>query len=113
MERLSLEASIEDKRQNLIRTELAWVRRGAQARSTKQKARLQRFDELINKDSFKPDENLDISVASSRLGNKIIEIHNISKSFEENTVIDNLEYTLTRTDRIGIIGKMVWVNLPL
>lgn len=105
MERLSLEASIEDKRQNLIRTELAWVRRGAQARSTKQKARLQRFDELINKDSFKPDENLDISVASSRLGNKIIEIHNISKSFEENTVIDNLEYTLTRTDRIGIIGK--------
>ncbi len=113
MERLALEASIEDKRQNLIRTELAWVRRGAQARSTKQKARLQRFDELINRDSFKPDENLDISVASSRLGNKIIEIHNISKSFEGNTVIDNLEYTLTRTDRIGIIGKMVWVNRPL
>lgn len=105
MERLALESSIEDKRQNLIRTELAWVRRGAQARSTKQKARLQRFDELINRDSFKPDENVDISVASSRLGNKIIEIHNISKSFEENTVIDNLEYTLARTDRIGIIGK--------
>lgn len=105
MERLALESSIEDKRQNLIRTELAWVRRGAQARSTKQKARLQRFDELVNRDSFKPDENVDISVASSRLGNKIIEIHNISKSFEENTVIDNLEYTLARTDRIGIIGK--------
>lgn len=105
MERLALEASIEDKRQNLIRTELAWVRRGAQARSTKQKARLQRFDELTNREAFKPDENLDISVASSRLGNKIIEIHNISKAFEGNTVIDNLEYTLARTDRIGIIGK--------
>lgn len=105
MERLALEASIEDKRQNLIRTELAWVRRGAQARSTKQKARLQRFDELTNRETFKPDENLDISVASSRLGNKIIEIHNISKAFEGNTVIDNLEYTLARTDRIGIIGK--------
>ncbi|WP_300282642.1 ABC-F family ATP-binding cassette domain-containing protein [Peptacetobacter sp.] len=105
MERLQLESSMEDKRQNLIRNELKWVKRGARARTTKQKARLQRFDELINKDVIKEDEKIDISVASSRLGKKIIEIKNISKSFDGKKVIDDLEYTLARTDRIGIVGK--------
>lgn len=104
-ERLSLEASLEDKRQNLIRKELAWVRRGARARSTKQKARLQRFDELVNQDNLNSDENIEISVGSSRLGNKIIEIHNVSKSFGNKNIIDNLDYTVARNDRIGIIGK--------
>lgn len=105
MERLAMEASMEEKRQNLIRTELAWVRRGARARSTKQKARLERFDELTNREVITPDEKMDISVGSSRLGNKIIEIHNISKKFGDKTVINDLEYTLARHDRIGIIGK--------
>ena len=105
MERMAIESSMEEKRQNLIRTELAWVRRGAKARTTKQKARLQRFDELTNREVITPDENMDISVGSSRLGNKIIEIHNISKTFGDKTVINNLEYTLARHDRIGIIGK--------
>ncbi|WP_304340026.1 ABC-F family ATP-binding cassette domain-containing protein [Metaclostridioides mangenotii] len=104
-ERLAMEASIEDKRQNLIRTELKWVRRGALARSTKQKARLQRFDDLVNNEASKKDENIDISVSSSRLGKKIIEINNISKSFGYKKVIDNLDYTIARNDRIGIIGK--------
>ena len=105
MERMAIEFSMEEKRQNLIRTELAWVRRGAKARTTKQKARLQRFDELTNREVIAPDEKMDISVGSSRLGNKIIEIHNISKTFGDKTVINNLEYTLARHDRIGIIGK--------
>ena len=105
MERLAIESSMEEKRQNLIRTELAWVRRGARARTTKQKARLQRFDELINKDVITPDEKIDISVGSTRLGNKIIEMHHICKSFGDKTVINNLDYTLARHDRIGIIGK--------
>lgn len=105
MERLALEASMEEKRQNLMRKELAWVRRGAKARTTKQKARLQRFDELVNQDIIKPDDQMDISVGSTRLGNKIIEIHNISKSFDGKCLINNLDYTLARTDRIGIIGK--------
>lgn len=104
-ERLNLEQSLELKRQNILRKELAWVRRGAQARSTKQKARLQRFDELVNADKNIIDEKLDISVGSSRLGNKIIEIHNISKSFDNKKIIDGLDYTLTKQDRIGIIGK--------
>ncbi|MDK2585089.1 ABC-F family ATP-binding cassette domain-containing protein [Romboutsia sedimentorum] len=105
MERLALESSMEEKRQNLIRTELAWVRRGAKARSTKQKARLQRFDDLTNQDDFSNDGKMDISVGSTRLGNKIIEIHNISKAFDDKILIKDLEYTLARTDRIGIIGK--------
>lgn len=105
IERLALESSMEQKRQNLIRTELAWVRRGARARTTKQKARLQRFDELVNDVPTYRKDNLEISTASSRLGKKIIEIHNISKSFGDKKIINNLEYALSRTDRIGIIGK--------
>ncbi|MGL4913943.1 MAG: ABC-F family ATP-binding cassette domain-containing protein [Romboutsia sp.] len=105
MERLALESSMEEKRQSLMKKELAWVRRGAKARTTKQKARLQRFDDLTSQDNFITDEKIDISVGSTRLGNKIIEIHNISKAFGEKILIDNLEYTLARTDRIGIIGK--------
>ena len=105
MERLALEASMEEKRQNLIRNELAWVRRGAKARTTKQKARLQRFDELVNRDVITADEKIDISVGSTRLGKKIIEIHHISKAFDGRILINDLDYTLARTDRIGIIGK--------
>ena len=105
MERLALESSMEQKRQSLIRTELAWVRRGARARTTKQKARLQRFDDLVNTEVLSKNENLEITTASSRLGKKIIEIHNISKSFGERKLINNLEYAIARTDRIGIIGK--------
>ena len=105
MERLALEASMEEKRQNLIRKELAWVKRGAKARTTKQKARLQRFDELANKNDYTPEDKLEISVGSSRLGKKIIEIENLSKSFDGRTFIDNLDYTLARTDRIGIVGR--------
>ena len=105
MNRLQLAESMEAKRQNLLRKELAWVRRGAKARTTKQKARLQRIDELSNKNDYTPEAKLEISVGSSRLGKKIIEIENLSKSFDGRTFIDNLDYTLARTDRIGIVGR--------
>lgn len=105
MNRLQLAESMEAKRQNLLRKELAWVIRGAKARTTKQKARLQRFDELSNKNDYTPEDKLEISVGSSRLGKKIIEIENLSKSFDGRTFIDNLDYTLARTDRIGIVGR--------
>ena len=105
MARLQLAESMEAKRQNLLRKELAWVRRGAQARTTKQKDRLQRFDELSNKTVYIPEDKLEISVGSSRLGKKIIEIEHLSKSFDGRTYIDDLDYTLARTDRIGIVGR--------
>ena len=105
MNRLQLAESMEAKRQNLLKKELAWVRRGAKARTTKQKARLQRFDELSNKNDFTPEDKLEISVGSSRLGKKIIEIEHLTKSFDGKTFIDDLDYTQARTDRIGIVGK--------
>ena len=105
MERLQLEQTLEDKRQSLIRNELKWVRRGAKARTTKQKARLQRFDELVNREYVKPQENLEMSFIGTRLGKKIIEINNISKSFGDKTLIKDFSYIFTKTDRVGIVGE--------
>ncbi|WP_432408969.1 ABC-F family ATP-binding cassette domain-containing protein [Wukongibacter sp. M2B1] len=104
MERTSLETAMEKKRQNLYRKELEWIRTGARARTTKQKARIQRFEEIKESKIDLNDSNLEISVGHSRLGKKIIEIKDISKSFGENHLIKNFNYTLLRDDRIGIIG---------
>ncbi len=105
IERVEMEQASEEKRQNLIRKELAWVRRGAKARTTKQKARLDRFDELVNQKGFTEDANVEISVMGSRLGKKIIEIEHITKSFDDRKLIDDFSYIVTRHDRIGIVGE--------
>ncbi|RCX21748.1 ATP-binding cassette subfamily F protein uup [Fontibacillus phaseoli] len=98
------EAASEQKRQNLLRNELAWIRRGAQARSTKQKARIERFEKLQNmKTDFKSD-SLDISVASTRLGRKILEISGLRKSAGDRLLIGDLTYTAVPGDRVGIVG---------
>ncbi|MGL5382825.1 MAG: ABC-F family ATP-binding cassette domain-containing protein, partial [Culicoidibacterales bacterium] len=104
MERVQLEASSEQKRQNLLRKELAWVKRGAKARTTKQKARLDRFEDLSNQDGFQELQQVEIALTSSRLGRKIVEFHNISKSFDGKTLIKDFTYTLAKSDRIGIVG---------
>lgn len=104
MERIEMEKSSEAKRQNLLKKELAWVRRGAKARTTKQKARIDRYHDLASQESFKDYENVEISVAGTRLGKKVIEFHNISKSFGDKKLIENFEYIMVRNDRIGIVG---------
>ena len=104
MERIAIEKAREEKRQNLIRKELAWVRRGAKARTTKQKARLQRFDELVNQEGFIENENIEISVMGTRLGKKIIEIEHLNKSFGDKKIVDDFNYIVLRSDRIGIVG---------
>ncbi|ELC8454023.1 ABC-F family ATP-binding cassette domain-containing protein [Clostridium perfringens] len=104
MERIAIEKASEEKRQNLMRKELAWVRRGAKARTTKQKARLQRFDELVNQEGFIENENIEISVMGTRLGKKIIEIEHLNKSFDDKKIIDDFNYIVLRSDRIGIVG---------
>lgn len=104
MERKNLESGMEKKRQNLYRKELEWIRTGARARTTKQKARIQRFEEIKESKIDINESNLEISVGHSRLGKKIIEIKDISKSFGKNQIIENFSYTLLRDDRIGIIG---------
>ncbi|WP_068786416.1 ABC-F family ATP-binding cassette domain-containing protein [Paenibacillus phocaensis] len=103
-EREEREAASEQKRQNLLRNELAWIRRGAKARSTKQKARIERFEQLqAAKTEYKSD-SLEISVASTRLGRKILEIDGLRKSIEGRLLIGELTYTAVPGDRVGIVG---------
>lgn len=104
MEREDREVAEERKRQGLLRRELAWIRRGAKARTTKQKARIERFETLKEKEVDLTHDNLDISIVSSRLGKKVIKLEHIHKAFHGNKVIDNFSYTVLRNDRIGIIG---------
>lgn len=105
MERMEREESEQKKLDSLIKTELKWVKRGAKARTTKQKARLQRFDELVNREYIKPPEDIEINFIGSRLGKKIIEIENLSKSYDDKKIIEDFNYIFTKTDRIGIVGK--------
>ncbi|MEK3903699.1 ABC-F family ATP-binding cassette domain-containing protein [Paenibacillus sp. FSL R7-0179] len=99
------EASEEQKRKNLLRTELAWIRRGAKARSTKQKARIDRFEKLKASTGGNSASSLDISVASTRLGRKIIELQDLTKSLDGRTLIEDLNYIAVPQDRVGIVGK--------
>ncbi len=92
------------KRRNIFRTELEWIRTGARARSTKQKARIDRFEQLKEAKVDLRKDNLEIMVGARRLGKKVIYLDHVTKSFGDLTVIKNFEYTVLRGDRIGIIG---------
>ncbi len=94
----------ERKRQSILRVELEWVKRGARARSTKQKARLERYEELKNTSAPVKDESVELGSMASRLGKTTIELHNISKSFDGRTIIKDFSYNFLKNDRIGIIG---------
>lgn len=103
-EREELEQASDRKRKNLYRQELAWIRQGAQARSTKQKARIERFEKLESEQALPSNENVEITAVSSRLGRKTIELTHVGKSYGDNKIIDDFSYILLRDDRIGIIG---------
>lgn len=94
----------ERKRLAIYKKELAWVRRGARARTTKAKGRLQRFEELEAAKLVVDESALEINTVSSRLGRKIIEINNVSKSYADRQLIKDFSYTILRNDRMGIIG---------
>lgn len=98
------EASAEQKRKNLLRTELAWIRRGAKARTTKQKARIDRYETLKEGQVTTSSGALDISVASTRLGRKIVEMHGLSKAMDGRPLIKDLTYIAVPQDRVGIVG---------
>lgn len=104
VERLDIEEAVEDKRQKLMQKELQWVRKGAKARTTKQKARLQRYDDLVNTEVIKKGPDVEISFIGSRLGKKTIEVSNLNKAFGDKTVVNNFNYIFLRDDRIGVIG---------
>jgi len=103
--RREAQTAIEEKRQNLYRRELAWIRRGARARTTKQKARIQRFDEIKDRATDLSETQMEISVGFTRLGKKVIEIDHLNKSFGAHTIIDDFSVVLGQNERIGIIGK--------
>lgn len=98
----------ERKAKTLYRSELAWMQRGARARSTKQKAHIQRFEELKNRDKIQKDEQIAIDSVSTRLGRTTIEMNHVSKSFsvhgQEKCLIRDFSYILLPKDRLGIIG---------
>lgn len=104
VEREELEKSSEAKRQNLLRRELQWIKRGAKARTTKQKARIDRFNELSNQEVNINDANIEISTSFTRLGKKVIELKNINKSFKDKTLIKDFNYIVLPQDKIGIVG---------
>lgn len=103
-EREEQQEASENKRQNILRNELAWIRRGAQARSTKQKARIERFEQLSAQTPDAKQGQIEIVAGASRLGRKIIELRHINKAFEDRTLIDDFSYIVLKDDRVGIIG---------
>lgn len=104
MQREEMALASERKRQSILRTELAWVQRGARARSTKQKARLERYEDLKNQKGPMQDGAVELSSAVTRLGRTTVELHNISKAYGDNRLIDDFTYIFLKDDRVGFIG---------
>ena len=92
------------KRQSILRVELEWIRRGARARSTKQKAHIQRYEELRDRQAPVQDAKVELSSISTRLGKTTVELEHICKRYGERTLIDDFTYIFLKGDRVGIIG---------
>ncbi len=103
-EREEMQMATERKAKSLFRTELEWMQRGARARSTKQKAHIQRFEELRDRKVIEADGRVEINALSARLGKKTIELNEISKSYGDRKLINDFTYILLPGDRIGIVG---------
>lgn len=97
--------SAEHKRQRFLKTEIEWIRAGAQARSTKQKGRIERFNKIAAMEDMKLKDTLELKSAASRLGNKTIIIDDILKAYDGRQLFSHFSYTLMRMDRVGIIGN--------
>lgn len=102
--RYQLALSQEHKRQRFLKTEIEWIRAGAQARSTKQKSRIERFNQIASMETMRERNTLELKSASTRLGNKTIEISDISKSYGDHPLFSGFSYNVMRMDRVGIIG---------
>jgi ABC transport system ATP-binding/permease protein len=105
-ERLLYENTVVEKAQNILRTELEWMRRMPKARTTKSRSRIEAFYDIKEIASAKRTErNIRLDIKEQRLGKKILEINYISKKFGETVLLENFEYVFRRNERIGIIGK--------
>lgn len=103
-QREEMKAATERKRQSILRVELEWVKRGARARSTKQKARLERYEEMKNQHGPQSDGQVSMSSITTRMGNTTIEIDGISKSYGGHTFIRDFSYIFLKNDRVGFVG---------
>lgn len=103
-EREEIAEQRESKRQNILRRELAWLKRGAKARTTKQKARIQRVEKLQDEQHTTAKGDVDFAIGSTRLGKKVIELQQITKAFEGATLFKDLDYLVVPGERLGIIG---------
>lgn len=99
----SVQAS-ERKRQSILRKELEWVKRGARARSTKQKARLQRYEDLKNQKAAESDGSVEMHSVSTRMGKTTVELEHISKAYGDNVLLQDFNYIFLKNDRIGFVG---------
>lgn len=103
-EREEMELASERKRQSILRMELEWAKRGCRARTTKQRARLERLEELKNGTAPVKDQTVELDSIETRMGKKTIELHHLSKSFGEKKLIEDFEYIFLKNQRVGIIG---------
>ena len=103
-ERLEMASASERKRQSILRTELAWISRGARARSTKQKARIERYEQLKNQSSPEEQAALQLQSISSRMGKTTLEVKNLTKGYGGRTLIQDFTYIFLKQDRVGFIG---------
>lgn len=104
MEREEMCIASDRKRKSIMRNELAWIMRGARARSTKQKARIQRYEEMKDTRDFVHDEKIEISSASTRLGRTTVELKHICMSYQDKVLIQDFSYIFLKNDRIGFVG---------
>ena len=104
-QRQEMAEASERKRQSILRVEREWIMRGCRARTTKSNERIQRYEALLDQDAPETDEAVQMAAASSRLGKKIIELHDVSKSFDGRPIVSRFSYNLLRSDRIGIVGR--------
>ncbi|MBR3606939.1 MAG: ABC-F family ATP-binding cassette domain-containing protein [Lachnospiraceae bacterium] len=104
MARQEREMSSERKRQSILRVELEWIQRGARARSTKQKAHIQRYEKLRDQQAPVQDSQVELSSISTRLGKTTVELEHIHKSYGEKKLIDDFSYIFLKGDRVGFIG---------
>lgn len=105
MQREESALASERKRQSLLRTELEWVKRGARARSTKQKARLQRYEELKSMTAPEALQSVELQSVASRLGRTTIELSHVGKAYGEKVLIHDFSFIFLKNDRVGFVGK--------
>lgn len=103
-ERMDSAMASERKRQSILRTELEWMQRGARARSTKQKAHIQRYEALRDMDAPESDREVELESLSSRLGRTTVEVEDLCKAYGEKVLIRDFTYIFLKNDRVGIIG---------